>query len=265
VWLSATSAACENVMSSSLPVIHAVTDSASVVSDGFSARGVQIMRILGSRGAIHLRCSRATGRRFHEIAEELAGFQEETGCWLIVNDRVDVARAVAARGAQLASHSLQVAEALAVAPGLPVGTSVHSIEEAVEAEKQGASWCVAGTIFETPSHQGRPPARVEFIRQLADTISIPIIAIGGVTPENMPGLIEAGAYGVATIRGIGWEPATDDSTEQDGLMRTRLLAVGDTGFVEPVTRYISAYDSVSGVGRNDHVDGERRTPGAGTS
>lgn len=250
-------------MPPSLPVIHAVTDSASVISDGFSVRGLQIMRTLGTRGAVHLRCSRASGRRFHEIAEELAAFQEETGCWLIVNDRVDVARAVSARGAQLASHSLQVVDALTVAPGLPVGTSVHSIEEAVEAEKEGASWCVAGTIFETPSHKGRIPARVDFIRALADAISIPIIAIGGITPENMTELIAAGAYGVATIRGVGWEPALDDSTEQDGLLQTRRPLRGDDGFVEPVTRYISAYDSVSGVGRNDHVDGERRTPGAG--
>ncbi|MGH9419689.1 MAG: thiamine phosphate synthase, partial [Thermoanaerobaculia bacterium] len=112
-------------MTSSFPAIHAVTDSASVLSDGFVARAKQVMTALGSRGAIHLRSSRITGRHFHELAEVLAGFQAATGCWLIVNDRVDIARSVGARGAQLASHSLQVAEARVVAPDLPVGASVH--------------------------------------------------------------------------------------------------------------------------------------------
>ncbi len=247
------------------PRVHAVTDSASVLSDGFNARAVQVMRALGPRGAIHLRCSRATGRRFYEAASWLARFQDETGCWLIVNDRVDVARAVGARGAQLASHSLQITEARIVAPDIPLGASVHSVDEAVEAQEAGAAWCVAGTIFETPSHQGRAPARIDFITRLARVVTIPIIAIGGISPEDVSALVHAGAYGVATIRGVGWEDNPEASNASDDLMKTRLPVVRDSGFVEPVTRYISAYDSVSGVGRNDHADGERNGPGAGTA
>lgn len=242
-----------------LPVIHAVTDSASVLKTGFVARASQVMETLGSRGAVHLRCSRATGRQFHDIAAELVQVQNSTGCWLIVNDRVDVARAVGARGIQLASHSLQVPEAIAVAPGIPVGTSVHSLEEAVEAEKAGASWCVAGTIFDTPSHAGRPPARLDFVRSVVAAVIIPIIAIGGVKPENVADLIEAGAYGVATIRGAGWDHPEDDASEEDNLMKTRLSESPDGGFIEPVTRYISAYDSVSARRRDDDAHGERST------
>ena len=240
-----------------LPVIHAVTDSASVLQHGFVDRAVRVMETLGSRGAVHLRCSRATGRQFYDIAVELVKAQNRTGCWLVVNDRIDVARAVGARGIQLASHSLQVAEALEVAPGIPVGTSVHSRDEAIEAEKAGASWCVAGTIFETPSHAGRPPARLDFVKSVVEAVVIPIIAIGGVKPENVADLIDAGAYGVATIRGVDWDHSEDASAEQDNLMKTRLPESRDSGFVEPVTRYISAYDSVSARRRDDHPDGER--------
>ncbi len=247
------------------PVVHAVTDSQSVLSAGFNDRAVQVMRALGSRGAIHLRCSRATGRQFYEAANWLAQFQDETGCWLIVNDRVDVAREVGARGAQLASHSLQIAEARIVAPDMLLGASVHRVEEAVEAEKTGAAWCVAGTIFETPSHEGRAPARIDFIERLAGAVTIPVIAIGGITPDNVPELVNAGAYGVATIRGVGWNDNQDTSNANDDLMKTRLPLLRHSGFDEPVTRYISAYDSVSGVGRNDHADGERSGPGAGTA
>ncbi len=242
-----------------LPVIHAVTDSASVLQIGFVARASRVMEVLGIRGAVHLRCSRASGRQFHDIAAQLVEVQDRTGCWLVVNDRVDVARAVGARGIQLASHSLQVSEAVEVAPDIPVGTSVHSLDEAVEAERAGAAWCVAGTIFETPSHVGRPPARLDFVRSVVAAVVIPIIAIGGVKPENVADLIDAGAYGVATIRGVGWAHVHDDSSEEDSLMKTRLPEGRDGRFVEPVTRYISAYDSVSARKRDDDAHGERST------
>jgi thiazole tautomerase (transcriptional regulator TenI) len=252
-------------VTSLFPAIHAVTDSASVLSEGFVARAEQVMTALGPRGAVHLRSSRITGRRFHEIAGILAGFQQATGCWLIVNDRVDIARAVGARGAQLASHSLLVGEARIVAPDLPVGASVHSIEEGIEAEASGASWCVAGTIFETPSHEGRPPARVDFVRRLASAVKIPIITIGGIGPENVEELLAAGAYGIATIRGVGWEVQSEIGADDDDMLKTRLPAARDAGFLEPVTRYISAYESAAGVEQNDHPDGERGTPPAGAA
>ena len=229
--------------SARFPIVHAVTDSNTVAQEGFLERASAVMRSLGPRGALHLRSSRISGREFHEIALELAAHQESTGCWLIVNDRVDVALAVGARGIQLASHSLRVPEALAAAPQVPIGASIHSVEEAIEAERAGAAWCVAGTVFETPSHAGRPTARVKFIADVARAIEVPVIAIGGVTPDDVPALIEAGAHGIATIRGAGWEHAGG-------------------GFIEPVTRYISAYDSVSGSGKDDHPDGERSTTGA---
>lgn len=245
------------------PVVHAVTDSATVMHEDFLARALGVMRALGPRGALHLRSSRASGRRLHDLATTLAVYQKGTGCWLIVNDRVDVAAAVGARGIQLASHSLSIAEARNAAPDLPVGASVHSVEEAVEAEAAGASWCVAGTVFETPSHAGRAPAHAEFIAQVVKAVRIPVIAIGGIRPEDVPALKRAGAHGVATIRGAGWDRGPEASAGGDNLLETRLPLAAEAGFFEPVTRYISAYDSDSGSGRNDHPDGERSPSGPG--
>src|SRR5687767_3840939 len=89
------------------PIVHAVTDSSVVMQDSFVDRASAVMRALGSRGAIHLRSSRMSGKEFYELAVLLSNFQKATGCWLIVNDRVDVAMAVGARGIQLASHSMR--------------------------------------------------------------------------------------------------------------------------------------------------------------
>jgi len=246
---------------STFPIVHAVTDSGSVSHDGFLDRATAVMRALGPRGAIHLRSSRLSGKQFHEIATLLGVMQKTTGCWLIVNDRVDVAAAVNARGVQLASHSMGIRDAIKVSDR-PVGASIHSVEEALDAEQSGASWCVAGTVFETPSHSGRSPARVEFIERVVAAVGIPVVAIGGIRPEDVGALKAAGAHGVATIRGAGWDLGNQFTSEGDNLLETRLPVLADSGFVEPVTRYISAYDSDSGNGQDDHPDGERSPPGA---
>jgi thiamine-phosphate diphosphorylase len=244
-----------------LPFIHAVTNSAAVRRKDFLATAERVMRALGSLGAVHLRSSEASGRRFHALASALAPLQAETGCWLIVNDRVDVAAAVGAKGIQLASHSLRVNEARAVAPDTPIGISIHSVEEAVAAQADGAAWCVAGTVFETPSHAGQKGSQISFITDVAHAVKIPIIAIGGIQPEHIASLKAAGAYGVATIRGAGWEPPPERHHTDPSPGKTRLVGAAGAPAGETITRYISAYDWSSESGRKDHSDGERRATG----
>jgi len=244
-----------------VPFIHAVTNSAAVRRKDFLAAAERIMRTLGPLGAIQLRSSEISGRRFHELASQLAPFQEETGCWLVINDRVDVAAAVGAKGIQLASHSLRVDEARAAAPKIPIGISVHSVEEALGAQLDGAAWCVAGTVFETPTHEGREGAKIPFISELAEAVVIPIIAIGGIQPEHIAHLRAAGAYGIATIRGAGWEPQPDRHHTDPSPGKTRLVGAVGAPAGETITRYISAYDWSSERDRQDHSDGERRATG----
>ena len=247
--------------SAALPFIHAVTNSAAVRRRDFLATAEKIMRVLGPLGAVHLRSSEISGRRFHDLASKLVTFQSETGCWLVINDRVDIAAAVGARGIQLASHSLRVHDARKVTGDTPIGISIHSVEEAKAAEAEGASWCVAGTVFETPSHEGRDGSKIPFIAELAREVTIPIIAIGGIQPEHVGALKAAGAYGIATIRGAGWErqPQRHDTDPSPG--KTRLAGAAGAPAGESITRYISAYDWSSGSGREDHSDGERHATG----
>jgi thiamine-phosphate diphosphorylase len=243
------------------PVVHAVTNSAAVRRPDFLATAERVMRALGPRGAVHLRSSQASGRRFHELAQALVVWQAETGCWLIVNDRVDVAAAVGAKGIQLASHSIRVPEARAVAGAIPIGISIHSTDEAIAAEAAGASWCVAGTVFETPSHAGRAGSRIPFVEEVARAVRIPVVAIGGIQPEHVAPLRQAGAYGVATIRGADWERRKSVYETDPSPGKTRLAGVVNAAAREPITRYISAYDWDSGSERDHHPDGERRAPG----
>ena len=188
----------------SLPVLHAVTNDEIVARDSFLEQATRFARVSRERGAIHLRGHRQTGRRLYELARDLAGLQRDTGCWLVVNDRADVAVATGARGVQLTSRSMSVRDARGVSPALAIGASVHAAEEAAGAARAGADWAVAGHIFPTGTHPDQPERGPALVRAIAARARIPIIAIGGVLPWHVPLLIAAGAHGVAAIRGI-WD------------------------------------------------------------
>ena len=121
---------------------------------------------------------------------------------LFVNDRVDVAVASGADGVQLGEDAMSVAAARKAGPGLLVSRSVHDVEGAARAQRDGADLLVAGTIFPSGSHPGAPAAGVELLERLRAEISVPYIAIGGVTEENAAAAMNAGASGVAVIGAI---------------------------------------------------------------
>lgn len=83
-----------------------------------------------------------------------------------------------------------------------VGASVHSEQEAVEAQKLGASYVTAGHIFETDCKKGVSPRGLDFLRTVCEAVSIPVYAIGGITPENAHLAVDAGAYGVCIMSGL---------------------------------------------------------------
>jgi len=204
-----------------IPRIHAVTDDLILAHPEFTSRARGVMRALGPRGAVHLRARYLTTAQVYAIALALGDAQESTECWLVVNERLDIALAARTRAAQLTSRSLTVADARLVAGELPIGASIHSAAEAEAAERDGASWVVAGHVFSTGSHPGMPGRGVSLVSEVIRSTSLPCIAIGGVRPEFVGALRDAGAYGVASISGIWGAPsaeaaATDYLSHYDG-------------------------------------------------
>ena len=136
---------------------------------------------------------------------------------LIVNDRVDVALSLNADGVQLPEDGMPVADARRiVGPDLLIGRSVHSVSGAVEAQSDGADFLIAGTIFPSPSHPYGPTQGVDFLRALCREVSVPILAIGGVTTQNVAEVMEAGCSGVAVISAIS--EAEDPGTAASSLV-----------------------------------------------
>jgi thiazole tautomerase (transcriptional regulator TenI) len=185
-----------------LPCIHAVTNDEIMLRPGFLRIAMGIMRVLGGKGAIHVRSQLLDSPTLYSLTLALLELHEQTKCWCIINDRVDIALACGVQGVQLTHKSIAVPDVQAIAPALLIGASVHSSEEARDAERAGADWCVAGHVFETESHPGAPRREKTFVSDVVAAVSFPVIAIGGIRPEHVNSLVHRGAHGVAAIRGI---------------------------------------------------------------
>ena len=199
-----------------VPFVHAVTTDEVVARADFVDVACGVMGALGTRGALHLRAGRMTAGALQALGDRLAAAQQVTGAWLVVNDRVDVALAVRARGAQLTSRSLTTADARRSAPALAIGASVHSVAEGVAAAESGADWLVAGQMFAHAALPGEDATGMAFIQTLVSAVRVPVIAIGGVRPQHCRALRLAGVHGVAVIRGI-WDAPNAERAASDYL------------------------------------------------
>ena len=165
--------------------------------------------------AVQVREKDLSARDLAVLCRRLRNLTRDTGALLIVNDRVDVALAVGADAVQRTGTSLEVKDIRDIAERrLRIGASVHSLESAVDAERQGADWVVYGPVYDTPSKRAYgAPQGLERLAEVVRSVKIPVLAIGGVTPERVPEVIAAGARGVAVISGILAAEWPSDATQ----------------------------------------------------
>jgi thiamine-phosphate pyrophosphorylase len=159
------------------------------------------------------------------LARALRAATVAHGAALIINDRVDVALAVGADGVQRTTVSLPIDDMLAIADKrLRVGASVHALAEAEAAAEAGADWIIFGPVYDTPSKRGYgAPQGLAALERVARAVSVPVIAIGGITPDRVAEVRRAGARGVAAISAILSAPSPADATRRflDALNATR--------------------------------------------
>ncbi|MAR45686.1 MAG: thiamine phosphate synthase [Gemmatimonadaceae bacterium] len=205
----------------SVPRFHVVTDDHVLSDSGFLSRATEVLEEGGAAVCLHLRGPETGGHHLYDLALHLKTVAEEAGAHLIVNDRVDVAMAVGLNAIHLGRRSLSVSETRRLVPLSSIGASCHDAVEVSAAREADASWIILGNIFETASHPERPGLGLHALQEvvvLADYV--PVIAIGGVTIERVPGVLASGAWGVAVMSGVwGAESPSRASSEYISMLQ----------------------------------------------
>lgn len=153
------------------------------------------------------------------LAQALRRRCREAGALFIVNDRVDLALAVEADGAHVGQDDLPAREARRLLPPpMILGVSTHNPDQARRARDDGADYVAVGSMFPTGSKIGFDLVGPELVRRVRADIPVPLVAIGGITRDNVGQVIEAGADAVAVISAIG--SARDPAAAVRGFLET---------------------------------------------
>jgi thiamine-phosphate diphosphorylase len=185
-----------------LPRVHAFTDHMILTAPDFGIRAAAIAAA-GAAVALYARDRGAPGAELAASTLRLVALARPPEAAVIVSGRPDIAAATGAHGVQLGAGDPTPGDARRVLLHGWIGRSVHSPGEARAAVEEGADYLVVGSIYDTPSHPGSAAAGIGLLREAAG-LGRPVIAIGGITPERVPELKAAGAYGVAAIRAL-WQ------------------------------------------------------------
>jgi thiamine-phosphate pyrophosphorylase len=152
---------------------------------------------------LQLRAKRLDDRALVTLAMELRNACKARGARFVVNDRADIAKLVGADGLHLGQNDLPVVDARRVVGQMQIGVSTHDLDQARQAELDGADLIAFGPVFSTQTKENPDP--IVGLRALAEVCRIvtrPGVAIGGITPENAKEALDAGAAYVAVISAL---------------------------------------------------------------
>jgi thiamine-phosphate pyrophosphorylase len=207
--------------------LYVITD--ETIGGGLSPAEIAQRAIAGGADTIQYRDKTSSARDLLHTARELCTLTRKTGTVFIVNDRLDIALACGADGVHLGQDDLRVSTARQLAPpGFIIGVSVGTVEEAAEAEREGADYVALSPTFSTGSKNDAGPGHgLDRLREIRRGVSLPVIAIGGISRRNVRDVIAAGADGIAVISAVVASPdITAAARELRDLVRVSRRSVG---------------------------------------
>jgi thiamine-phosphate diphosphorylase len=179
--------------------LYAIIDPAATADP----RGLTRAVLRGGARVVQLRDKAGPAVSTYQLAQALGELCRQAGAVFIINDRLDIALAAEADGVHLGQQDLPLSAArVLVGERLILGCSTNTVAEALQAEREGADYLGVGSIFPTTSKTDTRPAGLARLAEIRAAVRLPLAAIGGITLENAPAVIAAGADMVAVIRAL---------------------------------------------------------------
>ena len=152
---------------------------------------------------IQLREKDLTTSQYYQLAKQVKEITDAYQVPLIIDDRLDICLAVDAAGLHIGDDELPVSVARKVlGPEKILGVTAKTVKRALEAEEGGADYLGTGAIFPTRTKENAPITLISTLKTICQTVAIPVVAIGGLTSENIDQLIGTGIAGVAVVRDL---------------------------------------------------------------
>jgi thiamine-phosphate pyrophosphorylase len=192
--------------------LHVLTD--EVLQNRLTHLQLAELAISGGADTIQLRQKMGSTRGLIETARQIQSACTKAGVTFVVNDRVDVAIAAGADGVHLGQDDFPIPLARKIlGEHIIIGGSAGSLEEARKCLAEGVDYIGFGPVYETTSKDDAGPAAgLELLNLIAKEIPLPIIAIGGITVDNMTEVMKAGAHGIAVISAVCCQDDPKDAT-----------------------------------------------------
>lgn len=178
-----------------------VRASLHLIVDGRTPVDSVLAALASGVDVIQLRDRSAAAKDLWQQAQDLLPAIRRAKAGLIINDRMDVAQAMAASGVHLGGRSLPPKVARLLCSGLLLGASVHNLGDAEEIAPW-VDYLTFGSIFPSPSHPNQPGAGLGALAEVVQAVPCPVLAIGGIGPTNAADVIRAGASGVVVISAL---------------------------------------------------------------
>ena len=194
-----------NTLTKDQLLLYAVTDRHWL--NGRTLHSVVKESLDGGVTFVQLREKQLDEAHFMEEAKDLQVLCREYNVPFIINDNVDIALAMDADGVHVGQSDMEAGDVRAkLGPDKIIGVSAQTVEQAILAEKHGADYLGVGAVFPTGSKDDATEVQHETLKAICEAVSIPVIAIGGITQENVSTLAGSGICGIAVISAIYAQP-----------------------------------------------------------
>ncbi len=194
-------------------LLYLVTDRTWLKGDSLAAQIEESLR--AGATMVQLREKNMPFQEFVEEAHQIRTLTRKYQIPFIINDEIEVALASNADGVHLGQEDGNITSARAcLGEDKIIGISVHNVEEALEAQQNGADYIGVGSVFPTSTKKDANPLGMDMLRAICDAVTIPVVAIGGITRDNIMQLSGSGVDGVAVISAILAQEDIGEATKE---------------------------------------------------